>query len=242
MLDKNSPISLYNQLMNILIHDIKNNLAPHTKMLSEREICTKYDISRTTVRQALGELENIGYIYKISGKGSFVSGHESSRKNLIDTYSFTEQMRAIGKNPTTEVVRFEIVESYEEIAEQMGIKSREMVYFLKRIRFADGIPMMIENSYLPISLFKGLEESLIASKPLYDLFKEDFGQSISYADEEFVAALVKPKIAKVLDVPTNSACLNLKRTTYNQKNQVLELTFSTARSDQFVYKIKHTRA
>jgi len=241
MLEKESPISLYNQLINILVSDIKNNLKPHSKMLSEREICMKYDISRTTVRQALQELENIGYIYKVSGKGTFVSSTEHMKKNLIDNYSFTEQMIAIKKVPKTQVLSFEIVESYQEIAAQMNILPGDAVYYLKRLRLADDIPMMIEISYLPVKLFHGLEEELISSKPLYDIFKEDYNEDISFADEEFVAGLINPKIAKTLNVQPNSPCLNLKRTTFNKRNQVLELTFSTARSDQFIYKIRHTR-
>jgi len=241
MLVKDSPISLYNQLINILVDDIKNHSKPNSKMLSEREICMKYDISRTTVRQALQELENIGYIYKVAGKGTFVSNTENVRKNLIDTYSFTEQMRAIGKSPKTEVLSFEIVESYKDIAEQMRINPGDKVYYLKRLRLADAIPMMVEISYIPVKLFRALERELVSSKPLYDIFKEDYNEDISFADEEFVAGLVKPKLAKALDVPVNSACLNLKRTTFNTRNQILELTFSTARSDQFIYKIRHTR-
>ena len=240
MLDKNSPISLYNQLIDILIADIKNNLQPNHKMLSEREICTKYNISRTTVRQALQELENIGYIYKVTGKGTFVSNTSQPRGNLSEGYSFTEQMRSIGKVPRTEVLTFEVVKCYTEIAEQMQLKAGDQVYFLKRLRLADEVPMMLEISYLPEHLFPNLEQQLIQRKPLYDIIKENYGETISLANEEFAAGLVKAKAAKLLDVQTNNPCLNLKRTTFNNKNQVLELTFSTARSDQFVYKIKHT--
>ena len=103
MLDKESPISLYTQLINILIDNIKNNLQPHSKMPSEREICTKYDISRTTVRSELQELENIGFIYKVAGKGAFVSDLSLTKRNLIDNYSYTSQMQAAGLVPKTEI-------------------------------------------------------------------------------------------------------------------------------------------
>lgn len=240
MLDKSSPISLYNQLMDTLISEIKNNLMPDQKIPSEREICTRYTISRTTVRQALQELENIGYIYKVPGKGTFVSNTSRMRKNLTDSYSFTEQMRAIGKTPKTEVLTFEIVECYSEIAEQMNLKSGDQVHLLRRLRLADEVPMMLEVSYLPVHIFSDLDDHLVRSKPLYEIFKENYNESFAFADEEFAAGLVKPSVAKWLDVQANSPCLNLKRTTFNEKNQVLELTFSTARSDQFIYKIRHT--
>jgi len=240
MINKNSSVSLYHQLMDILIEEIKEKLQPNEKMLSERAICKKYDVSRTTVRLALLELENMGYIYKRSGKGTFVAelrGHD--KQNLMDNYSFTDQMREMGKVPKTQVLAFEVVSSYQDIAEQLGLTSGAKVYYLKRLRLADGIPMMVEISYIPVEIFEDLEESRISRKPLYEIFKEDYNEIIEIADEEFSAGLVSAKESKLLEVKEGSACLKLKRRAFNKGNKVIELTFSTAKSDQFVYKVRH---
>lgn len=69
MLKKNSATPLYSQLVSALIDYIKTNLSIDEKMLSEREICEKYDVSRTTVRAALNELEEMGFVYRHHGKG-----------------------------------------------------------------------------------------------------------------------------------------------------------------------------
>ena len=63
VIDKGSKIPLYLQLMDILIDKINKGLKENDRLLSEREICDIYDVSRTTVRQALDELERDGYIY-----------------------------------------------------------------------------------------------------------------------------------------------------------------------------------
>ena len=86
-IDKNSRTPLYLQLMNILIDKIENKLEEDAQIPSEREICEVYDVSRTTVRQAMDELENERYIYKIHGKGTFVSPKRMNQ-DLSAFYSF----------------------------------------------------------------------------------------------------------------------------------------------------------
>lgn len=106
MINKNSSVPLYDQLVDILVNEINTKLKTNEKMMSEREICQKYDVSRTTVRLALSELENMGYIYKRHGKGTFVAALSQGKQNLMDNYSFTDQMRESGKAPQTKVLFF----------------------------------------------------------------------------------------------------------------------------------------
>lgn len=77
-------------------------------MPSERELCEIYEVSRFTVRQALLELEREGFIYKQYGKGTFV-GPKAYNQKLDVLYSFTEEMKNIGKQPTTEVLAFALL-------------------------------------------------------------------------------------------------------------------------------------
>ena len=239
MINKNSSVPLYDQLVDILVNEINTKLKTNEKMMSEREICQKYDVSRTTVRLALSELENMGYIYKRHGKGTFVAALSQGKQNLMDNYSFTDQMRESGKAPQTKVLFFKIVLSNQYISDKMGVDLGTEVYRLKRLRLADGIPMMVETSYIPVKEFQGLEESRIAKKPLYEIFKEDYNELVKVADEEFSVSLLTDKEALLLESEDDGACLRLKRTSYNKANIVIEFTLSTARSDQFVYKVRH---
>ena len=89
-------------------------------MLSEREICKEYGVSRTTVRTALKELETLGYIYKRHGKGTFISSQWKERQNLLEGYSFTEQMRELGRTPSTIITAFHYYKADSYIAQQLG--------------------------------------------------------------------------------------------------------------------------
>ncbi|WP_319468918.1 GntR family transcriptional regulator [uncultured Trichococcus sp.] len=241
MLKKNNSTPLYNQLVDVLIEHIKTNLDIDEKMLSEREICLKYDVSRTTVRAALNELEEMGYIFKRHGKGTFVSGLWKEMQNLSEAYSFTEQMKQLGKTPHSQVISLEYIVANQDLAKNVGIQEGEHVYKMKRLRSADGMPMMYETTFIPAYLFPDLTISKLESMPLYELYPQVYNQDIKYADEEFYASVLQAKESEQLGLPAGSACLRIRRTTYSQENKIVEYTLSVARGDQFVYKIRHSK-
>lgn len=232
---------LYDQLLNLLIEKIENEMEADTMLPSERELSKRYGLSRTTVRLALQELEKLGYIYRQHGKGTFVSDIRKQATNLSGSYSFTEQMKALGKQPETRVLAFKKMEATKYFATQLQVSIGEPIYKLKRLRLADGQPMMIERSYLPVKRFMHLTSEMIEQKPLYDIFHEDFHQVIRLADEEFFASIASAKDAALLKIHEGVPVLNLVRSTFNIENEVIEYTLSVARADQFRYKVRHLR-
>lgn len=231
---------LYDQLATTLIEKIEKDLNPHDKMISEREIAEKFNVSRTTVRLAITELETRGYIYKRHGKGTFVAAVLPTKQNLLEYYSFTEHMKAIGKIPRTKVIDFKVTVANSFIAAKMGLDIGEQVIKIKRLRLADEEPMMYESSYLPFHPFSNLTREQIEQKPLYELFAEEYAVIIRVADEEFSAGIVSDKDARYLEVPYGTPALKLSRSTYNHENKVVEFSLSIARGDQFSYKVRHT--
>ena len=227
--------SLYYQLVDVLKERIETQMTPHDKLLSERELCQHYGVSRTTVRLALQELETQGYIYRRHGKGTYVSDLSDKSSDLAGAYSFTEEMRELGRVPNTVILEFKQMEANKKVAKNLNINLGETVFKLKRLRLADDEPLMVERSYLPAKLFIGLD------LPLYDVFSQDYEQQVQLADEEFYASIVQKKDADPLRIADGAPVLHLSRTTYNVKNEIIEYTDSVARADQFHYKIRHVR-
>ncbi len=230
---------LYSQLSVQLMDYIIHHADTHQKMFSEREICKRYNVSRTTVRTALKELEGLGYIYKRQGKGTFVSNLWKERQDLADIYSFTKQMQDIGKSPKTQLLKFEVLSADTLVANQLDINLQEKIIRMDRLRIADNETMMIETTYLPYKLFPTLTSTDIKQRSLYDIFSQNFHQSIRYTDETFSASVLNAHEANLLGATEGDACLRLKRSTYNNENRIIEFTLSIARSDQFVYKVRH---
>ena len=85
---------------------------------SENELKDKYNVTRMTVRQALNNLCNEGYLYRHKGKGTFVS-HRKIEKNIHGVRSFTEEMEALNKKISSRVLKFEKIIVPAPIAEKL---------------------------------------------------------------------------------------------------------------------------
>ena len=214
--------ALYHQLVDLLQERIETCMIPHDKLPSERELTAQYGVSRTTVRLALQELENRGSIYRRHGKGTFVSDIKKEAADLAGAYSFK-------------------LEADKFICQHLNLSLGEAVFKLSRLRIADNEPLMVEDTYLPVKFFLSLTDQLLRSKPLYDLFSEDFKQTVRLADEELYASIASKEDAKLLMIPEGAPVLHLARQTYNMKNEIIEFTLSVARADQFHYQIRHIR-
>jgi len=176
MVKSNRKRPLYDQLVDLLKGKIENEFEPDSLLPSERELVDQYGVSRTTVRQALQELEQMNYIYRRHGKGTFVSDLRNHATNLSGAYSFTDQMKSLGKHPETKILLYRVVEASKYFADKLNVPLGEKLIKIKRLRLADGVPMMLERTYLPLKLFLSLTEERLAEKPLYEIFSEDYGQ------------------------------------------------------------------
>lgn len=235
-IDKSLKTPLYLQLVNILIEKIEKNMEDHEQILSEREICDIYDVSRTTVRQALDQLEKEGYIYKIHGKGTFVSPKKLSQ-DLISFYSFTEEMKKLGKTPNSEVIGFEIVNIDEKISRIFKSNDDDLVYKITRIRKADDIPMIYEVTYLPYNLFVGLSKDNLENMPMYDVLVNKFNIKLTSAEEYFEPIITRKLESIYLEVPEGSPSLRIERLTYDH-DVLIEYTVGVARGDKFKYRVQ----
>ncbi len=232
---------LYDQLVDTLSEKIENEMEPGDALPSERELCTLYGVSRTTVRFAMAELEERGMIVRRHGKGTFVARLSPQRTDLMGTYSFTKQMESLGRVPSNQILEFDIREATKPIAVGMGVPVGEKIYRLRRIRLADGVPLMVERTYLPTDVFPGITEETLAEQPLYDLLENKYGEKVYMAEESLCARTARGDEAGLLGVPEGSPVLHLVRTATDDKNIVIEYTRSVARADMFEYKVCRVR-
>lgn len=238
-MDKTSKVPLYFQLMEELIKKIENEIySEHEQLPSERELCTIYDLSRITVRQALQDLEREGYIYKLKGKGTFVAS-KSYNQQLSTLYSFTNEMEKLGKTPTSKVLKFQIITVDERLAQKMEIEALEDVYEVVRLRYADDEPLMYETSYLPCKIFPNLTEEHLTQKPMYHIFQKDYQIGVTKATERFSATLIREDEAVHLNAKTDQPAMLIKRYSYFG-NKLIEYTSSIARGDKFAYTVELT--
>lgn len=235
-IDKNSRLALYHQLVDIIINQIETgDLSENDQLLSEREYCDRYDISRATVRQAIQELVKKGYVYKEHGRGTFVSP-KALKQDLLNFYSFTDEMKKLGKKPTSEVLEFQKVACSLKVSRRLQCNEGEEVYEIVRLRLADNEPMMYETTYLPASRFPDLNKKDIVENSMYDIFRENYDVKFSRAEEKLRPVLTGKKESELLDVAEYIPSMLIERIAFENETPI-EYTKGVARGDRFVYRV-----
>lgn len=226
----------YMQILNYYTDIIDSGkMSEGEQMPTENNICDLFNVSRITVRKALDALCQNGYIYKIQGKGSFVS-HKETGMQLNHLYGFSDEMRMMGREPSTRLISQRITSPSDKVMNGLMLNSGQKVYVVERLRCADTIPMALEVVHLPFHRFPGIENQDI-TKSLYKLLSEQYGCERSRAEQGIRADLADHHAAKELEMKTGMAVLHITRVTFDRNGLPFEYVESTYRGDKYVFNV-----
>lgn len=171
-IDKNIPIPLYYQFKNIILKEL-NNAQPDDILPKEEVFCDLFSISRSTVRQAILELVNEGYLYRVKSKGTFVA-KPKIKSDLADFYnSYNAEIEGLNMTPNMKLIKMELISPNREIAKKLQIENIEdsKVLSILRYRYADTQVMAYIQSYLkyPLCDFVIEEKEKLNNFPLYEI-------------------------------------------------------------------------
>lgn len=206
--DKNNKMPLYGQLMNFLLSEIEcDKFKEHEKLPSERELCDKFSLSRDTVRQAIFQLEKMGYIYKKHGKEAF-----------------------------SKVLSFEIIPADKYVANFLKIKENSNIHRITRLRLVDSVPLIFEKTYLPVEKFNCLHKDELSNSSLCNILKTRFSIKFSKGEETFYPITPDEEIIKHLNLMKFQPVIKIERVTFEDENPVM-FTERIVRGDKFKYTI-----
>lgn len=179
MLENDIAIPLYSQLKDRIISAINNDeLKYGEKIPTEIEIMEQYNVSRITVRRAIEELVEEGYLIKTQGKGTFVIKNKIERK-LTYSYkntqpiSFTKELELNNIIPSAQVIDLKIIDPIEEFNKMLNINLNDKLIYMKRLSLANNIPTAIEINYFSYTYFEELLNKNLTGS-LYKILEEDF--------------------------------------------------------------------
>ena len=225
-------LPLYLQLASLTRRCISSGLLkPGDQLPSEAELCRHFNISRSTVRQALKELAEQGLVLRRQGLGSFVAAPKLYRRSE-NIYSFTSEATAMGRKPGSRLLSFEIIRPSADIRRLMELRDESVeVYRFTRIRLVDEMPLMLETSYYPCYIYPGLTRELVQTHSFYSLLLER-GVVPGTATDIYEAIRLDRTEADLLATKAGSAGFNHQRITRSEDGTVLELTHSVMRGDR----------
>lgn len=200
---------------------------------SERDLATQLELSRLTVRQALTELVQEGVVRRSRGRGTYVR-KPPIQQPLQRLSSFSEDMRALGKEPGSEVLKFELRSASVEETVKLSIASGSKVVELRRLRTADGEPMGVETAVLPLARVEAITKvSFDELLSLYQLLQDRCGIQLKRADQWIEASLCTDAHASLLKIRVGEPVLRAQRLTYSADGDVVEWVRSVYRGDMY---------
>lgn len=229
-LKENSGLPMYRQLSNIIRTNVENGVyEANQKIPTEMELSKKYNVSRVTVRKALEELVEDGILLRKQGKGTFISEKKTTNINYPQT-SFADACLLSGKKPTTRLLSYSMEVPTKKIADFFGIEQTEMVIKIRRIRMADGEPIILEVDYFPESFAFLADEALTDSIALilnrnniYPIHGETV-TTICYASEEE---------SRVLNVDVEQPLLYIRGEIRNEDMRPVQVSKQIIRTDLY---------
>ncbi len=215
---------LYQQIKALLMQSLQSGeWKPGELIPSEIELAARFKVSQGTVRKAIDELASENLVVRKQGKGTFVATHHEAKVQ----FRFLRLMPDSGSPhpPETKIIEVKRVRAPAEVARLLELKSGDSVIFIKRVLSFEAVPTIIEELWLPGSLFKGLTaERLIEYKgPMYAMFEQEFGTRMIRASEKIRAVGADEKAAHLLQQTLQTPLLAAERVSYTYGDKPVEL-------------------
>ncbi|WP_349764016.1 GntR family transcriptional regulator [Fusobacterium sp. SYSU M8D902] len=234
MLGKQKQIPLYSQLTKALKKYIESNLDFGDKLPSEKEIGEMYSVSRTTVRLAMEELEKCGMIYRLQGKGSFVSDFSSNSLNsfnLIDERTFftteykTESSFKKSLYGLTSILPNNIQEVFNEI---------EFIR-IQYIICLENIPVLLVDYYLNQNIFNDISYENL-EKEFIDKICQNKNIVLKRITEDYNIVLSYQELSDKLNLNNNTPLLCINKNFYDVNNELIIIVSKHIVTERFKYK------
>lgn len=236
-----SPTPLYTQIREILRQRILDGTyLPHQQMPSESELIKAFRVSRITVRQALGDLQRAGLIFKIHGKGTYVSKPKAFQ-NIGQLQGFGEAMSRMGYETFSQVVSIKTLAAGKTVGPKLKLKEREPITELRRLRYLNREPISLDVSYLPKTIGDRLAKEDLAHRDIFLILEDDYGLALGQAELQIEAMLADEALARLLKVEAGAPLLRIERLTFTAAGTPLDYEHLYYRGDAFQYRLRIER-
>ncbi|MFE3975716.1 MULTISPECIES: GntR family transcriptional regulator [unclassified Peribacillus] len=194
----------------------------NTKLPTEEELMKKFDVSRNTIRKAINILAEQGYIYQVQGSGIFL--REFSRPGCISMKNMNGLTKQFEKDEmTSEVLKLDLIEADEKLAEKMKCNLKTKIYNLKRVRCLNGVPIVIEESFFNKDIIPIINKE-IANGSIYEYIVEDLKLNIGFADKIISCEKLNDDDAKLLDLQPGDPTLVVENTVFLKAGVVFDFS------------------
>jgi GntR family transcriptional regulator len=226
---------LHRQIAQELKSDIQAGIyADGDPFPSETSLVARYGVSRVTIRSALSLLQEEGLIQRIQGSGTVVHSHVH-HKLLARIVNFHREAIMMGRTPSSRVLSISRRKSRIRERILFDIPSGEEVIELRRLRFLDGVPVVLQTSSHPKDVLHGVKKADLRDCSLYEFLRRRKGIVVRDAKHMLEPFSVGPEEAKLLQIPPGTAVMKAHRTSRDTSGRTLEIAENLIRGDYYKY-------
>lgn len=209
---------------------------------SEHMLVREYGCSRNTVRRALAELTADGYVQPMHGKGvrNIFRPVEQAAFTVGGIESFKESSARNKRKGTTQVLQFAEIIADEKIEKRTGFRKGICLYYIQRLRFLNGIPLILDHNYFLKEAVPGLTPE-IASQSIYDYLEGTLGITITTSKRTLTVEHVTQIDEKYIDLKDYNCMAVITSQTFDDNGIQFEYTQSRHHPDFFRFQDVATR-
>jgi GntR family transcriptional regulator len=200
----------------------------------ERDLAARYNVARSTVRQAISELTIEGRLSAQQGRGTFVAKPKLIQPLSLSSY--TEALREMGYEPSRIVITLGEIPADDELADELRIELGAPVIHLERVLLADGEPLGLESTFLPAQRYPTLLDVLDPSGSLYRCMQDELGVVWAEATERIETALASPREALLLQTNPALPMLLMQRLSLDPQGVPIERVRALYRGDRIGFE------
>lgn len=229
---------LYRRIARELKSDIESGIyADGSPFPSESSLQESYGVSRVTIRSALALLQEYGLVERRKGSGTVVRS-QATHKVLGKLVDFHKEAEMMGRKPSTRVLS--IASRKSRIRERLAfnIHPDEEVIELRRLRFLDNVPVVLQSSSHPRYVLDGVSEKDLHDFSLYDFLRREKAIVVREAEEVIEPFSIGPEEARLLDIEPGVAVILAHRTSYDITGRTVELATNLIRGDHYKFTFR----
>ena len=207
--NRTSPLPLWAQIEDDLRRRLTNGEFEN-RFPTDGELVLNYGVSRHTVREAVRRLAGDGLLVRERGRGTSLS-YPMLEQPLHSLYSLASSMRVQGIEEHSEVRSVQYQEVTGSAATELGLAPDDDVVYIERLRFADGVPIAWDRSWLPASSTSKLLDADLTHGSIYDALASHCGLRVTSGWERIQPLVPTPQGRKILGLPMNVAVFSIER-------------------------------
>lgn len=211
-----------------------NQLKPHDRLPSERTLASQFGVNRITLREAIQRLENEHVLYSLPGSGTYLAA-QKLRTNTGVNFSYHSYCQANGYSSSSKVIKFYKAVGTDFVCKKLKIPAHSDIFVLKRVRFLNQKPAMLETTHIPEMICPNLTKFDFNKKhmSLYKVLTEEYGILATKTRYSVSMTYADSASADLLHISKRTPLLSFDVVGLTEEEQIIEYCQTLKRSDFF---------